>query len=192
MSPTLLHFAPGGNVGPSSAWMRHWSRLLARFGDIETFAWFDAAVRPPFDRLVDFHLEQLQRCRARYERVILVGKSLGAWTSCGVAARTDVDAVVCLGYPLTEPNETEPLRAKPLVELTVPGLVVYGTEDPLCPREVLEEIIFPNPQLTACPVPRGDHSLVVQGSAGARVEAERDVCNAVEEFLHSEVIARRL
>ncbi len=191
MNKSLLHFAPGGNIGPASPWMRRWIRTLGRLGDVETFEWFASDTRPPFDDLVDFHLEQLRQCRARHERVILVGKSLGAWTSCGVAARTDVDAVVCLGYPLIEPNETEPLRAKPLVELTVPGLVVYGTEDPLCPREVLDEVIFPNSQLTAYPVPKGDHSLVVQGSAGARVDAERGMYSAVDEFLRSKVFGRQ-
>jgi predicted alpha/beta-hydrolase family hydrolase len=116
---------------------------------------------------------------------------LGAWTSCGVAAHTGVDGVVCLGYPLTEPHERVPARAEPLVELSVPGLVVYGSEDPLCPREVLQHVIKPNSHLTSYTVVESDHSLGLKGPPGSQDDAERGVCDAVEEFLHTKIFGRQ-
>jgi predicted alpha/beta-hydrolase family hydrolase len=163
--------------------MRHWLGLLGEFGDARTFAWFDAEERPPFDVLVDFHLKQLEECWAGYERVVLVGKSLGAWTSCGVAARAEVDAVICLGYPLAEPENSDSVRHGPLVELPVPGLVVFGSEDSLCPRAMLELAVARNSKLVAHCVSNGDHSLNTDGGAGAQEHAEREICAAIGALL---------
>jgi uncharacterized protein len=67
-------------------------------------------------------------------RVVTGGRSSGARVACRTAAATDAAGVLCLAFPLVPPQrrtatEPSPSRLGELEEVTVPVLVVQGTND---------------------------------------------------------------
>lgn len=92
----------------------------------------DGKRRPP-DRapkiILDFN-QQIEHLTAKFSprKIILMGKSMGGRMSAIVAAQTQVDGVICLGYPFIPLKGGEP-RLAPIVECQAPLLVVQGERD---------------------------------------------------------------
>src|SRR5439155_6710086 len=129
MKPLIL-FAPGAGAPSSHPWMQNWKKRLSKIGDVETFDYDYMRAgrrRPdPLPQLIAAHRKALQAARESHQSdsIILIGKSMGARVGCHVSLEENVDALVCLGYPLCA--------------LTTPILFVQGTRDSLCPLDLLE------------------------------------------------------
>jgi predicted alpha/beta-hydrolase family hydrolase len=121
--------------------------------------------------LVAAHREALLAARGPARRpVVLAGKSMGSRVGCHLALEEDVDALVCLGYPLV--GARGDLRRDVLVALRRPILFVQGSRDRLCPLETLERVrgeMAVRSELHV--VAGGDHSLEV-GARELRARAE--------------------
>ena len=147
--------------------MQRWAGLLRTLGPVETLDYpyrLERRPRPdPLPRLIAAHCEALARFRTAHAGpVVLIGKSMGSRVGCHVSLQEQVQAIVCLGYPLCGAGDPAKLRDQVLRELTAPILFVQGTRDSLCPLELLEivraQMRAPN-QLEV--VEGGDHSLTV-------------------------------
>lgn len=142
----LILFAPGAGAPSSSAWMRRWAKRLGTLGRVVPFDYpYQRAGRKAPDRhdvLLAAHLEALERARKGHRGpVVLAGKSMGSRIGChaavALAEQGAPDALVCFGYPLRSPAGA--LRDQVLLQLRTPILFVQGSEDPLCPVELLQE-----------------------------------------------------
>lgn len=162
--PVLL-LAPGAGAPSSSPWMRHWTKLLASIGVVRNFDYpymSEGRRRPdPLPKLIAFHREALHQLRLSHSGpAILIGKSMGSRIGCHVALNDEVEAVVCLGYPLCGGGDPAKLRDQVLLELSKPILFIQGTRDPLCPLIILDKVRArmgaPNELYV---VEGGDHSL---------------------------------
>jgi predicted alpha/beta-hydrolase family hydrolase len=160
--------------------MERWAKRLAALGEVVRFdyPYMRAGRRSP-DRLpvlVEAHRAALSNARARHPGpVVLIGKSMGGRIGCHVALVEEVEAVVCLGYPLR--GQRGQLRDEVLLALRSPILFVEGTRDPLCPLELLDGV---RARMAAPPalhvVEGGNHSLEVGVRAlAARGETQEDV-----------------
>ncbi|HZO13918.1 MAG TPA: alpha/beta fold hydrolase [Polyangiaceae bacterium] len=188
---TLVLFAHGAGAPSSSAWMRRWRKLLGAVGDVVSFDYpymRAGRKRPdPHETLVEAHDKALARARKDHARVVLAGKSMGGRIGCHLALRRQIDALVCLGYPLLSPAGK--MRDEVLVQLRTPILFVQGTRDPLCPLELLEEVRARMQTRHALYViETGDHSLVAAKRWLARVgktqaQIESEAIDAITSFM---------
>ena len=111
MPRPLILFAHGAGAGSQSDWMQRWAGYLSRFGEVQTFDYpYMAAGRRAPDRLPKLlarHAEVLDHARADHAGpVVLAGKSMGSRVGCHLANQVAVDALICLGYPLSNPKRT--------------------------------------------------------------------------------------
>lgn len=197
MSEPLLLFAHGAGAGTGSRWMQAWAERLGALGRVLPFDYpYMAAGRKAPDRLPKLlaaHQAALAAARAEHEpeRVILIGKSMGSRVGCHLAneAGVEVDALVCLGYPLVSVGKARAVRDEVLVALETPALFVQGTRDRLCPLETLDEVrgrmSAPN-ELHV--VETGDHSLQItkthtKQTGVTQAESDAAALAAIEAFL---------
>jgi predicted alpha/beta-hydrolase family hydrolase len=123
--------------------MSAWAERLGTLGEVSRFdyPYMGAGRRSP-DRLpvlVEAHRAALAEARAGHHGpVVLAGKSMGSRVGCHLALEEQVEALVCLGYPLR--GARGELRSEVLLALRTPILFVQGTRDPLCPVEALEDV----------------------------------------------------
>jgi len=164
----LILFAPGAGAPSSHPWMQNWKRRLSEIGDVETldYAYMrEGRKRPdPLPRLIAAHREALSDARKRHptQSTILVGKSMGGRVGCHLSLVEEVDGLVCLGYPLCAMGDRTKLRDEVLRDLNTPILFVQGTQDPLCPLDLLEPVRTEmKTQNVLHVVEGGDHSLRV-------------------------------
>lgn len=195
MKPLML-FAPGAGAPSSHAWMQNWKMRLSEIGDVETFDYEymqDGRKRPdPLRKLVAAHRRALSQARERHhaESTILIGKSMGGRIGCHLSLEEHVNGLICLGYPLCAMGNRTKLRDEVLRSLTTPILFVQGTNDLLCPLDLLEsvrrEMKAPNFMYV---VEGGDHSLRVPKraleKAGETQEGiDAKVLQAIRGFLN--------
>src|SRR5207244_13154239 len=123
------------------------------------------------------------------DSIILIGMSMGARVGCHVSLEENVDALVCLGYPLCAMSDRTNLRDDVLRDVTTPILFVQGTRDSLCPLDLLEraraDMKAPN---FLHVVETGDHSLRVskrqlQGSNQTQEDVDQRVFQSIAEFI---------
>jgi len=187
-------FAHGAGASSSSPWMKAWAARLADVGRITTFDYpYKAAGKKlpgPRDDLVGAHRAVAKKARGRSRApFVLAGKSMGSRIGCHVSLETDVDALVCFGYPLVSPSKKKTLRDQVLRDLDTPILFVQGTKDPLCPLPKLRAVRRKMSAHSELHVVRGgDHSLVVGKRALAAVGETQDdvdarILAAIEAFL---------
>lgn len=158
MTRPLLLFAPGhrrmGSAisGPSSSrWMRAWRERLLALGDVTVFDYpYASPVGSPdlLPKLITAHREALAEARQGFlgpvpgggePSVVLVGKAgFGTLVGCHVALEENVQALVCLGYPLRAGKGTRP-DAEVLLKLQTPILFVHGERDARFPPHLLAE-----------------------------------------------------
>jgi predicted alpha/beta-hydrolase family hydrolase len=189
----LILFAPGAGAPSSSAWMTAWAARLAGLGEVVSFDYpYVRERRRAPDRLpvlVAAHRAALEAARGGRAAgpVVLAGKSMGSRVGCHVALEEQVDALVCLGYPLR--GRRGELRDQVLLALETPVLFVQGTRDPLCPIEELEAVrARMRAPSSLHRVEGGDHGLVVGRRAlqavGERQEdVDRRTLEAIQVFL---------
>ncbi len=186
--------APGAGAPSSHPRMQTFARLLGRLGAVEPFDYpymKSGRRRPdPLPKLIAAHEAALLSLRKRHDGpIVLAGKSMGGRVGCHLALKEQVEAVICLGYPLCGAGDRSKLRDQALLELRTPIMFVQGTRDPLCPLELLEEVRarMRAPSVLHI-VDDGDHSLLLSKSAlkarGATQEqADDETLNAIAEFL---------
>ncbi len=114
--------------------MQHWSELLATLGTVQTFdyPYMRAGTRrpDPLPLLIAAHRAALaEACAVPRGRIVLIGKSMGSRVGCHVSLDENVNALVCLGYPLCGGGNRTKLRDKVLRDIATPILFVQGTRD---------------------------------------------------------------
>lgn len=182
MASPIFLFAPGAGAPSSNSWMRHWTDLLRAIGAVRSFDYpymSEGRKRPdPLPKLIAFHREVLRQSRQSHGGpVVLIGKSMGSRVGCHVALEEEVNAVVCLGYPLCGGGDPRKMRDRVLRELATPILFVQGTRDPLCPLTLLDEVRAQMHAPNALHIIEGgDHSLnLTKGQLQAGGETQNDV-----------------
>ncbi|MGM0575404.1 MAG: alpha/beta fold hydrolase [Myxococcota bacterium] len=196
MSTPLLLFAHGAGAGSSHPWMQAWAERLSAFGRVVTFDYpyvREGRKRPDrLPKLLAAHREALVAARADHDGpVVLVGKSMGSRVGCHLAneADVDVDALVCLGYPLQSPGKKKTVRDEVLLALDTPILFVQGTRDRLCPLDLLSDV---RARMTAPSdlhvVEEGDHSLRItkrhtKATGETQEDADAAALDAVRAFV---------
>jgi hypothetical protein len=190
----LVLLAPGAGAPSSSAWMQSWAKRLSAVGRVVAFDYpymREGRKSPdPLPRLIAAHRAALAAARSPDgEQVVLAGKSMGGRVGCHAALEDQVDALVCLGYPLKGAGAARKVRDQVLLALRTPILFAQGDRDPLCPLDLLAEV---RPRMQArselCVVEGGDHSLAVRKTELARRgetqdDVDRRVLAAIEAFV---------
>ena len=176
--------------------MRRWAERLETIGAVHRFDYdyMRRGSRRP-DRLPELiaaHRAALREARQSHAGpVVLIGKSMGGRIGCHVSLEENVDALVCLGYPLCGGGDPTKLRDKVLRELKTPILFVQGTRDTLCPLDLLEkvrkEMTKPNELFV---VEGGDHSLsVAKKQETPQEEADARVLERIGAFVRQAIDA---
>jgi predicted alpha/beta-hydrolase family hydrolase len=176
--------------------MKKWAQLLAHIGAVEAFDYpYQSAGRKrpdPHAALVEAHAAALGRGRAQHgDDVVLIGKSMGGRIGCHLALEAPALGNVCLGYPLVSPSGKGPLRDQVLLDVSTPICFVQGTRDPLCPLDLLGEVLARRSGRSVLHVvPTGDHSLLATKAhltkAGVSQEdLDRAARDAIEAFCRS-------
>nr|MDQ3621560.1 alpha/beta hydrolase [Verrucomicrobiota bacterium] len=174
--------------------MRRWSELLGSVGAVSTldYDYIKAGRRrpDPLPQLIAAHKSALAAARAAHPgAVVLVGKSMGSRVGCHVSLEENVDALICMGYPLCGGGDPTKLRDQVLRELTTPILFVQGTRDPLCPLEMLERVRGEmSEEKDLFVVKGGDHSLLVtktqlKASGQTQDEVDRKILETIRQFV---------
>lgn len=197
----LFLFAPGAGAPSSHPWMQQWTKRLATIGAVVLFDYpymRENRKRPdPLPQLIAAHRQGLAEAREKIGdhksevSTILIGKSMGGRVGCHVALKEEVDALVCLGYPLCAMGDRTKLRDKVLLSLRTPILFAQGTRDPLCPLDLLEKVRakMRAPNLLHV-VEGGDHSLRVtkqqlQADGKSQDAVDLRISEAIREFVRS-------
>src|SRR6266446_3328050 len=187
MPRPLFLFAPGAGAPSSHPWMQQWTKRLATIGSVVVFDYpymRENRKRPdPLPLLIATHRQALAEAREKIRdhksdvSTILIGKSMGGRIGCHVASKEEVDALVCLGYPLCAMGDCTKLRDEVLRALRTPVLFVQGTRDPLCPLDLLERVRAEMKTRNVLHVVEGgDHSLIVpKRQLQAKSETQEDV-----------------
>lgn len=140
--------------------------------------------RPP-DRqplLLDTWRQVIERCRGK-GKLFIGGKSMGGRMASLVASDTDVDGLVCLGYPFHPIKKPEKLRTEHLYELQTPSLVVQGSRDPLGSREEVLSYELPE-TIQLCWLEDGDHDFKPRVKSGYAHEQHMvSAANAISAFI---------
>jgi uncharacterized protein len=186
--------APGAGAPTTHPRMQSFRRMLESIGTVFPFDYSYALEgRKSPDRLpklIATHRAALARLREKHDGpIVQVGKSMGGRVGCHVALVEQVEAVICLGYPLCGAGDPSKLRDEALLALKTPILFVQGTKDRLCPLDLLESV---RQRMEASNflhvVAGGDHSLVVsktelkaRGIGQEQVDGE--IREAVADFL---------
>jgi predicted alpha/beta-hydrolase family hydrolase len=178
--------------------MGDFARLLASMGSVHAFDYDyarEGRKRPDtMPKLMQAHRAALADLRARHDGpIVLAGKSMGGRIGCHLACEENVDAVICLGYPLCGAGNPDKLRDAVLLALRTPILFAQGTRDALCPLDLLaqtrQRMTAPN-ELHV--LDGGDHSLLVgktqlkrEGQTQADVDAR--LAAAIAAFLQAHI-----
>ena len=167
MTRPLFLFAPSAGAPSSHPWMQRWKERLSAIGDVVTLDYpymQERRKRPdPLPQLIAAHRQALADARrAAAGPAFLIGKSMGGRIGCHVALEEAVAGVICFGYPLCGGGDPAKLRDKVLRELRTPILFVQGTRDPLCPLDLLRNVMDGmQAERVLHIVEGGDHSLQV-------------------------------
>jgi|ERR1700722_748651 len=198
METRLFLFAHGAGAPSSHPWMQRWIGRLETIGMVTAFDYpyiKSLAKRPdPLPKLVAAHRQVLAQAREEHQGpIVLIGKSLGARVGCHLALEEEVDAVICLGYPLCGGGDPAKLRAEVLRKLSTRILFVQGTRDRLCPLPLLEDVRREMKAFNRLHiVDGGDHSLLVtqtqlKRSAETQDTVELRILKVIQNFLEGEV-----
>lgn len=174
--------------------MQNWKERLAPIGRVVTFDYDymrEGRKRPDrLPELIAAHQKALAGARREDdEKIILIGKSMGGRIGCHVSLEEQVDALVCLGYPLCAMGDRTKLRDQVLISLETPILFVQGTRDSLCPLDLLEQVRLKiKARNVFHTVDGGDHSLRVtkrelQKRGQTQEEVDGRILEAIREFV---------
>lgn len=189
----LILFAHGAGAGSTSDWMTAWAERLSTLGRVVPFDYpYMAKGRRAPDRLpklIEAHRAQLHAERKAGEKVVLIGKSMGSRVGCHLSLEEEVDALVCLGFPLVSIGKNKKMRDEVLVAMKTPVLFVQGTRDNMGPLDTFAEV---RGRMTAPTelhiVETGNHSLQVtktwtKQTGGTQDDADSAALTAIAGFL---------
>jgi predicted alpha/beta-hydrolase family hydrolase len=170
--PAVL-LAPGAGGGQRHPFMVAVRDGLAAVGyPTMTFdyRYMEAGRRSP-DRpatLLEVHRAAADRLATRYDRVVLIGKSMGGRIGSHLAADHSWPAagLVYLGYPMVPLGKGEPRSTAHLDQIEAPQLFVSGTRDRLGPPDLIRDISRRLPDAAVSVVDDADHSLRVPKRVG--------------------------
>src|SRR5437870_7816785 len=194
MPKPFFLFAPGAGAPSSHPWMQRWKERLAQLGDVALFDYDymrEGRKRPdPLPQLLAAHRQALAGARGKTAGpIVLIGKSMGGRVGCHVALEEEVEAIVCLGYPLCGGGNPAKLRDEVLRALRKPILFVQGTRDSLCPLDMLERVRteMKTPNFLHV-VEGGDHSLrapkrQLQGTGETQEDVDQQILKAITGFV---------
>jgi predicted alpha/beta-hydrolase family hydrolase len=174
--------------------MQRWKERLSTLGDVVTFDYpymQERRKRPdPLPQLVAAHRQALADARGgSVQPAVLIGKSMGGRIGCHVALEEPVTGVICFGYPLCGGGDPARLRDKVLRALKTPILFVQGTRDPLCPLDLLQNVINEmQAEHFLHVVDGGDHSLQVlkrqlKQAGETQKEVDQRILAAIAQFV---------
>ena len=182
--------AHGAGAGSAHPWMRGWRARMDGAGRLHTFDYpYMAQGRKAPDRLpklIAAHHEVVSAVRGDAP-LVLWGKSMGSRVGCHLSLEVEVDALICMGYPLG--RNPDKLRDQVLIDLRTPILFVQGTRDPLCN---LAQLAVVREKMTAPSrlfiVEDGNHSLEVAKRTLKATETTQDdqddrIMTAISAFL---------
>lgn len=111
------------------------------------------------------------------DELVIGGRSMGGRAASMLAADGfDVDRLLLLAYPLHPAGKPEQLRDAHLPRITMPVLCCNGTRDPLCRRDLMDQVLQRvKPSFQMHWLEGADHSFHVLKSSGrtdAQVMAE--------------------
>ena len=191
----LILLAPGAGAPSSHPWMQLWKRRLLEIGAVETFDYdYMRGGRrrvDPLQKLIAAHREALNEARKKHpaQSTILIGKSMGGRIGCHLSLEQNVDALVCLGYPLCAMGDRTKLRDEVLRALKTPILFVQGTRDALCPLDLLERVRREMKTRNVLHVvDGGDHSLRVpkrqlHAQGKTQEDVDQEILKAIAGFV---------
>lgn len=194
MTRPLFLFTPGAGAPSSHPWMQRWKARLSGLGEVAMFDYpymQEGRKRPdPLPQLVAAHRQALIDARqGRDNPVFLIGKSMGGRIGCHLALEEPVAGVICFGYPLCGGGDPARLRDKVLRELRTPILFLQGTRDPLCPLDLLQNVISEmQAEHFLHVVDGGDHSLQVlkrqlKQAGETQEEVDQRILAAIAQFV---------
>lgn len=143
--------------------------LTVRFN----FPYAEEGGRSPDDRetLLDAYLRVVRSLNEdpaiAPSKLLLGGKSLGGIIAARVAQSEDAcDGVFLLGYPLHPPGKPEMCRTDLLRDIDSPVLIVSGTNDEFCDRDLLEATLteLQKPNITMQWIEDANHSFEVDAA----------------------------
>jgi hypothetical protein len=116
-------------------------------------------------------------------QLVIGGKSLGGRIASMVADETQVQGLVCLGYPFHAPGKAPGARRQHLIALRTPALIVQGTRDHFGARDEVEQFTL-SPQIRMTWIDDGDHSFKPRARSGRSEEQNLAAAvGAVRDFL---------
>jgi predicted alpha/beta-hydrolase family hydrolase len=186
--------APGAGAPSSHPRMQSFARILSRLGSVHPFdyPYMIAGQKSPdrLPRLIDAHRAALYALRQIHSGpIVLAGKSMGGRVGCHLALEEEVEAVICLGYPLCGGGDASKLRDQVLLDLKTPAMFVQGTRDSLCPLELFEDVRGRMSAPTSLHIVEGgDHSLLVSKTmlktrGVTQDDVDLGIADAIENFL---------
>ena len=117
------------------------------------------------------------------KRLAIGGKSMGGRMASLIADETNVDALVCLGYPFHPPGKPDKLRTEHLQELRTPTLIVHGTRDPFGTEAEVSGYGL-SAAIQVAWSPDGNHDLAPRRASGRSKERNwREAAETVVAFL---------
>lgn len=117
------------------------------------------------------------------EKLVIGGKSMGGRMASLIADDTNVQGLVCLGYPFYGAGRKDKPRTEHLLSLKTPTLMCQGERDPMGDRESVSELKLSH-AIKVRWLPDGDHDLKPRRASGRTHEENlTDALDAVCEFL---------
>ncbi|MCW5941659.1 MAG: hypothetical protein KIS66_05475 [Fimbriimonadaceae bacterium] len=116
---------------------------------------------------------------------VLAGQSMGGRVASMLAAEGEpCDRLVCFAYPLHPQGKPDKLRDAHLPAITVPTLIVNGSADALCTRELMEGVLARlGSNVSMRWLEGADHSLKpAKGSGRRRKELEAEVVGLLADW----------
>ena len=134
-----------------------------------------------------------ERLEGRKLRLVVGGKSLGAYIGAGLVAAgvLEAEALVFLGYPLHRPGIEEGLRDGPLRAIDKPMLFLAGARDRMCRLDLLERALEGKPGRVVHPIAGADHTLETQRrEPGVREKHFHELADVVISWLGSTKVSQ--
>jgi uncharacterized protein len=118
-------------------------------------------------------------------RLFIGGKSMGGRMATMIADESEVDGVVCFGYPFHPPGKPDRLRVAHLRDIRTPVLIIQGTRDALGSRDEVGAMALSKAVHFAW-IEDGDHSLKPRVRSGRTLQQNlAEAIRAATEFIKS-------
>ncbi|XP_054714456.1 KAT8 regulatory NSL complex subunit 3-like [Uloborus diversus] len=140
---------PSGPIATNgqSSRMQFWNNCFNSLGKIVNVPVFpsnedtDVSVEQCLDHIILSLRSKVSELKNHYPEkpLILVGWTIGSLIACHVSLLEQVDAVICLGFPLTGVNGSRGDLTDPLLDNQAPTLFVVGQNANMCSTDDIED-----------------------------------------------------